>query len=383
MLNGYRICDADAHAIMSPAMWEDLPEDYARRRPRAVRIVDDADLGRWNTGWLIEGRLEPHVFGPGSHAANTPGIILDALGTRTNVDKAHGALPIGCLDLSDPPARLAVLDKLGIDVQFLMPSTLYANITEEPAYEAALYRSYNRYMGRQCRPSAARLKWAGLLPMRDSREAAEAIEEMQRLGASAAVVYGTVGDRMLSHSSFRTVWDEFARSALPLCVHMGSSYAALTTLCENILDSNMISKALPANLAFVALIGHGMLDRYADLKIGFLEFGAEWIFYMAGRLRHYAALNRRRMPSSKGILQRDVEDYFKSGKIFVAAEADDSMLVHEMALLGEDQILFSSDFPHDEGRGDAMKEVLDREDISHEQKEKILCDNTLRFFGRA
>ena len=383
MLNGYRICDADAHAIMSPAMWEDLPEDYARRRPRAVRIVDDADLGRWNTGWLIEGRLEPHVFGPGSHAANTPGIILDELATRTNVDKAHGALPIGCLDLSDPPARLAVLDKLGIDVQFLMPSTLYANITEEPAYEAALYRSYNRYIGRQCRSSAARLKWAGLLPMRDAREAAEAIHEMQRLGASAAVVYGTVGDRMLSHSSFRTVWDEFARSALPLCVHMGSSYAALTTLCENILDSNMISKALPANLAFVALIGHGMLDRYADLKIGFLEFGAEWIFYMAGRLRHYAALNRRRMPSSKGILQRDIEDYFKSGKIFVAAEADDSMLVHEMALLGEDQILFSSDFPHDEGRGDAMKEVLDREDISDEQKRKILCDNTLRFFGRA
>jgi predicted TIM-barrel fold metal-dependent hydrolase len=383
MLNGYRVCDADAHAIMSPAMWQDLPEDYARRRPRAVRIVDDADLGRWNTGWLIEGRLEPHVFGPGSHAANTPGIVIEELGTRTNVDQAHGALPIGCLDLSDPAARIAVLDRLGIDVQFLMPSTLYANITEEPLYEAALYRSYNRYMGRQCRATAERLKWAGLLPMRDAREASEAIAEMQKLGASAAVVYGSVGDRMLSHSSFRPVWDEFARSGLPLCVHMGSSYAALTTLCENILDSNMISKALPANLAFVALIGHGMLDRYADLKIGFLEFGAEWIFYMAGRLRHYAALNRRRMPSSKGILQRDVEDYLKSGKIFVAAEADDAMLVNEMALLGEDQILFSSDFPHDEGRGDAMREVLEREDISEKQKRKILCDNTLRFFGQA
>ena len=55
MLNGFRVCDADAHAIMSPAMWQDLPEDFIRRRPRAVRIIDDKDLGRWNTGWLIEG----------------------------------------------------------------------------------------------------------------------------------------------------------------------------------------------------------------------------------------------------------------------------------------------------------------------------------------
>ena len=380
MLHGYEVYDADAHAIMSPAMWQDLPGDFARRRPRAVRIVDDHDLGRWNTGWLIEGRMEPHVFGPGSHAANTPGIVMDELGTRSNVDKAHGAIPVGCLDLSNPQERLATLDKLGIDVQFLMPSTLYANITEEPAYEAALYRTYNRYMARQCRGYSDRLKWAALLPLRAVSEAVEAIEEMQKLGAASAVVYGTVGNRMLSHSSFAPVWEEFARSKLPLCVHMGSSYAPLTELCENILDSNMISKALPANLAFVAIVGHGMLDRHPNMKIGFLEFGAEWIFYMAGRLKHYAALNRRRMPTSKGLLQQDVDAYFKSGRIFVAAEADDAMLEQEMALLGDDQILFSSDFPHDEGRGDAMKEIIERTDISESQKRKILHHNTVRFF---
>jgi predicted TIM-barrel fold metal-dependent hydrolase len=368
---------------MSPAMWRDLPEEFLRRRPRAVRIIDDGDLGRWNTGWLIEGRTEPHVFGPGSHAANTPGIVMEELGTRANVDKAHGAIPVGCLDLSAPGERLATLDRLGIDVQFLMPSTLYANITEEPLYEAALYRTYNRYMGGQCADHSGRLKWAGLLPLRDARQGCEALAEMQRLGAAAAVVYGSIGARMLSHSSFAPVWDEFARSGLPLCVHMGASYAPLTELCQNILDSNMISKALPANLAFVAVVAHGMLDRYPNLKVGFLEFGAEWIFYMAGRLQHYAVLNKRRMPSSRGLLARDVEDYLKSGRIFVAAEADDAMMPEEMALLGEDQILFSSDFPHDEGRGDAMREIIERQDLSETQKRKVLADNTLRFFAAA
>ena len=101
------------------------------------------------------------------------------------------------------------------------------------------------------------------------------------------------------------------------------------------------------------------------MKIGFLEFGAEWIFYMAGRLKHYAVLNKRRMPSSKGLLARDVDDYFKSGRIFVAAEADDAMMTQEMELLGEDQILFSSDFPHDEGRGDALLIMLESKLFSH------------------
>lgn len=45
--------------------------------------------------------------------------------------------------------------------------------------------------------------------------------------------------------------------------------------------------------------------------------------------------------------RKAVEDYLKSGRIFVAAEADDPMIRDEMALIGDDQILFSSDFPHD------------------------------------
>ena len=82
-----------------------------------------------------------------------------------------------------------------------------------------------------------------------------------------------------------------------------------------------------------------------------------------------------------GLPRKDVEDYLKSGRIFVAAESDDAMLTDEMALIGEDQILFSSDFPHDEGRGTAMTEILERSDLSEKQKRKLLYDNTVRLFG--
>jgi predicted TIM-barrel fold metal-dependent hydrolase len=183
------------------------------------------------------------------------------------------------------------------------------------------------------------------------------------------------------------VWDEFARTRLPLCVHMGMSYPPLAELGRSIYDGHIIGMSLPAQLAFMAIVGHRMLDRYPDLKVAFLEFGAEWIFYMVARMDHYLPLDRgahiwgMSMPNAENLPRKNVEEYVKSGRIFIAAEADDKLLYNLFALLGEDQILFSSDFPHGEGRENAALEILERKDLSQTQKKKLLYDNTVRLFG--
>ena len=246
-----------------------------------MRIDDSADLGRWTNAWLIEGRLLPAPFGPGAQPGNEPKRVLKEFGAPA--DSAH--FSIGSITLADPQARIRDLDDAGVDAQMLFPTTLYARMTSEPGFEAALFRCYNRYMGRQCASNPRRLKWGGLLPMRDPREAFEAIDEMQTLVASAAVVFGTVGERLLSHSSFLPIWEKFASTGLPLCVHMGMSYTPFEQVCQNLFETHGMS--LPAQLAFVALVGDGILDRFPSLKVAFLEFGAEWIFYMIGRLGHY------------------------------------------------------------------------------------------------
>jgi predicted TIM-barrel fold metal-dependent hydrolase len=377
MLEGYRLYDADAHAMMSPRMWETLPAEYVARRPRATRVSDVSDMGRWTNGWLVEGQIIPHALGPGSQPGNEPARVLEEFGAASSsVD-----FPLSGFDLSDPSARLSGLDYMGIDHQMLYPTTLYARMTSDPGFEAALFRSYNRYMGQQCKLASRRLKWAGLLPLRDAKQGCEAVEEMGKLGATAAVVYGTAGDRLLCHPSFTPVWDELHRSGLPLCVHMGMSYPPFAEICNGLLDAHGIGMSLPAMMAFVAIVGHGMLDRYPTLKVGFLEFGAEWILYMVARLDHYLPIDRSQMPIKDEVPQRAIQDYVRSGRIFLAAEADDKMLVYEIALLGEDQILYSSDLPHGEGRHNAAKEILARKDLTEKQKRKILYDNAVKFFG--
>ncbi|HSC43469.1 MAG TPA: amidohydrolase family protein [Candidatus Binatia bacterium] len=383
MLQGFRVFDADAHGSINPSMWQDLPDRYRARRPRPVTIHDEAGLGNFNAGWLIEGSLEPHALGPGAQQANTPRNVLAEFGADT--EREHCS--IGSMTLNDPAARLRDMDRMGFDAQMLFPSTLYAHMTRDPEFEAALFRAYNRYVAAQCSHAPKRLKWSGLLPLCAQREAFEAIEEMQRLGARAAVVFGSVGERMLSDPSFLPVWDEFARARLPLCVHMGMSYPPLAQLGRSIYDGHIIGMSLPAQLAFMAVVGHGMLDRYPDLKVAFLEFGAEWIFYMVSRMDHYLPLDRGAhpmglsMPNAADLPRQSIRDYVKSGRIFIAAEADDRMLMQLFELIGEDQVLFSSDFPHGEGRDNAAMEILERKDISEVQKQKLLYYNTVRLFG--
>lgn len=383
MLEGYRVFDSDAHGSLCPAMWETLPQEYAARRPRPVDIADAGGLGNYTAGWYIEGRLEPHPFGPGAQQANTPRLILKEYGAEMSREVCSP----GSISLTDIAARLRDLDRMGFDAQMLFPSTLYAHMTPDPGFEAALFRAYNRYLGGQCQQAPKRLKWAGLLPLRDQRQAFEAIQEMARLGARAAVVFGTAGERLLSDPSFLPVWDEFARSKLPLCVHMGMSYPPLAELGRSIYDGHIIGMSLPAQLAFMAIVGHRMLDRYPDLKVAFLEFGAEWIFYMVSRMDHYLPLDRgahvwgMSMPNAENLPRTSIQEYVKSGRIFIAAEADDKLLHNLFELLGENQILFSSDFPHGEGRENAALEILERKDLSETQKGKLLFDNTVRLFG--
>ena len=102
MLQGFRVFDADAHGSINPDMWQDLPVQFAARRPRPVTIHDEGGLGNYNAGWLIEGSLEPHALGPGAQQANTPRNVLAEFGANT--EREHGS--IGSMTLNDPAARL-------------------------------------------------------------------------------------------------------------------------------------------------------------------------------------------------------------------------------------------------------------------------------------
>jgi uncharacterized protein len=64
----------------------------------------------------------------------------------------------------------------------------------------------------------------------------------------------------------------------------------------------------------------------------------------------------------------------------MCGEMEDLLMKEEIAILGEDQLLFSSDYPHGEAREDAAQNLLERQDVTEIQKQKILYDNRCDFW---
>jgi len=378
MLRGFFVYDADAHVMVSQRMWEDMPEPIRQRRPRPVRIDDHGDLGGLESSWFVEGRLTPRHWGPGSQPANNPAT------TNPEFSGTGLSLPIelGSRDLSQPELRLKDLDRMGIDCSVMYPSTLYATMASDPELEAALYRSFNRYMGKACQRDPKRLKWAGLIPLRNPQEACRAIAEMKELGARAAVVFGTAGDRPLSDPSFHPVYDELVHAGLPLSIHFGMSYPPLWDLSRTMFSGQFIGMTLPVFLGFYAVTGGGLMDRYPSLKVAFLEFGSEWLLYVVPRMERFRKMALRRgVPMPTDMPERRIVDYLRSGNFFVTCEGDDEVLTQEIELLGEDNIMFASDMPHPEMRDNAAEEIFENKGLSDCQKRKILSDNGARYYG--
>ena len=62
-------------------------------------------------------------------------------------------------------------------------------------------------------------------------------------------------------------------------------------------------------------------------------------------------------------------------------ESNEELMPQELALLGDGQLMYSSDFPHGEGRDTAAGEIIARTDITEDQKRRILYDNAVDFYG--
>ncbi len=74
-------------------------------------------------------------------------------------------------------------------------------------------------------------------------------------------------------------------------------------------------------------------------------------------------------------------EYFRR-QCYISCEPDADDLASIVQAIGDDRVLFASDYPHwDSTFPGAPKAILDRTDIGPEAKKKILGENALRLLG--
>ena len=76
-----------------------------------------------------------------------------------------------------------------------------------------------------------------------------------------------------------------------------------------------------------------------------------------------------------------VEFIVRSHSIYFSCEADEPLLPQALAYVGNDRIMYASDFPHwDHSYPKSVKELADRADLTDDAKRQVLAANARRFY---
>ena len=124
------------------------------------------------------------------------------------------------------------------------------------------------------------------------------------------------------------------------------------------------------------------MDRYPEIRIGTLEAGHSWLPFWMARTDEHARTIRAALPDD---LQQMPSDYVKSGRYFQSIEIPEGEALTNSVidLLGEDILMYASDYPHGESWFPKSVETVLGWKMSDERKRKLFWDNAVRLYARA
>jgi predicted TIM-barrel fold metal-dependent hydrolase len=131
-------------------------------------------------------------------------------------------------------------------------------------------------------------------------------------------------------------------------------------------------------LAMLALICGGVLERHPRLRVAFLESGCGWLPYWLWRLDEH----REKTQGVAGEPQLAVKpsDYFRR-QCWISCEPDEPHIREVQDFIGEDRLLFASDYPHPDHEWPETVKTARVLPLSDRAKKKMFWDNPSTFYG--
>ncbi len=373
MKNGFKVMDSDMHIIEPPDLW--------------LRYIDPAFKDRAPRG-LTDAVADLGMVGPdGAPWGRNPKNVKDFNQNRRgqsfekNQERFKPYEDMGWTG----EAQLKGMDAEGIDVAVIYPSRGLFALTVpdlDAKLAAAIARAYNDWLYDFCTPDRQRLIGAGMISPFDVNDAVEESKRcIKELGFRGVFLRpNIVNERNWHDPYYEPLWEaledldapigfhEGDRSALP---HVGEQFGTNTML------SHTFSHPVEQMLAAASFCGGGILARHPRLKAAFLEGNCSWLPFFLWRLdEHWERLGDVHAPE----LTMAPSEYWKR-QCFASAEADEEPMKYAIDYLGNDGLVFSTDFPHGDSK---FPESIDRFlqlDITDEDKRKVLWDNCAAYYN--
>lgn len=383
MRNGYRIIDADRHVIEPFDLWRNyLPPKLRAHAPREGVVVDEPlaeRVARLGASGLIPS-VPPPTLGGRSLFNNMSEVAWIELSTQFYLGAGLRSAA------HDPRTYLDVMDQTGVDIAFLFPS--YGLCIEgmtplEPALASACATAYNEWLEDFCRIDPGRLRGVGLISLHDPPRMVPELERAAGRGWKAVVLRpNPVGGRLLSDPAYEPFWTACEQLSIAVALHEGThAYipAAGADRFRTRFALHACSHPMEQMMAMLALIEGGVLERHPNLRFAALEAGVGWLPYWLWRLDNVEYTCARAEVAEH--VKRKPSEYFRR-QYFAAIEPDEPYLADLIGHIGQDNLLFGTDFPHLDHAMSIVDTMMALEPrLPPGALQKMLWDNPARLYG--
>lgn len=362
----FKVIDADGHVVEPHGMWHDyIEEPYKSQAPRSVGAFS----------LVVNDKIAPKREGTNR--------VVPEMGNETKqifLEKFKDAVAAGFT----PEIQLKDMTREGIDQAVLYPTQgLFAVAQDDldPKFAAAISRAYNNWLYDFCNYAPGKFFGAAMVPLQDVNEAvAEARRAVLELGMKAVFVRpNPVCGRNLEDRYYDPLYATLEDLGVPLGTHEGMGSLLPTAGADRYAHSyfsHICSHTMETMLACLSIVGGGVLERFPNLTVAFLEAGCGWLPYWLERMDEHTE-----WVGGVNWLKKKPSEYFMR-QCYIGCEAGEESLPQIVQLIGDDRILFASDYPHPDAKfPDTVKLTLALEGLSDDSKRKIMRDNAKRIYN--
>jgi predicted TIM-barrel fold metal-dependent hydrolase len=367
------IIDADSHVLEPPDLWETYLEP--RYRDRAIRIVERDGVEQLEMGGQVI--LAATLAGLGGAHVDPRSRLFD--GTMKYLDGCHPAS-------HDPAARVALYDAWGVARGVVFPTIgILPFPCDDPDLASAYCRAYNTWQSEFAADAGGRVIPIAHLNLGDVDAAVAELERCLALGFRGVFVAPEpVNGIRPGDAHFDPLWQRCAEASVPVCLHVVVRFGGAGVPYEPWLmaGAGMVfgfSLGAPGQIipTVASMVLDGVFDRVPALKVVCVEAGCGWAAHLMDRLdEKYELLSFMQEP-----LRRRPSEYLQSN-VWYVAEPEERSIGAMLDLVGEDRILWGSDFPHIDSRMDAADLIRGAiAGLTPARRDAVLGGNAAAVFG--
>jgi len=350
---------------------------------------------RGRTKIVVRGRISEYIPNPTFEVVARPGAQEDYFRHGNPEGKSRREIfgePMRSIPaFREPAPRVALMDEQGIDRALMFPtlaSLIEERLRDDVELTHAAIHALNQWMHETWTFNYEdRIFAVPVITLPIVERAIEELEWVVERGARAvlirpAPVPGYRGPRSFGLPEFDPFWRKAVEADVLVAMHssdsgyerytnewMGSGSEMLPFQPQAF---RMLGQWRPIEDAVSAVICHGALSRFPRLKVAVIENGSSWVEPL---LRNLADVYKK-MPQD--FLEDPIEVFRRSIHISPFWEEDLGALA---GLIGDERVLFGSDYPHPEGLAEPATYVHQLAGVPDETVRKIMGGNLARLMN--